>query len=349
MGLSKLDPGSVESASRETTEMHQHATRRRLLAMVGGTAAAALAAREASAQADWPNRPVRLIVPFAPGGTTDVLARLVAENLGPRLGQPMVVDNRPGAGATLGAAAVASAAPDGYTLLMSNSSSHGVSPALYPNVPYNPMVDFTHVGLVAASPSVLVVTAAHPARSLAEFLDLARREGEIRFAVAGVGTSSHLAGVRLGAELGVPITAVPYRGAGPAMTDTIAGVVPAMLDSLPSAAQHFRSGSVRALGLTAAQRVPRYPDLPTMREAGVNLVSSAWFGLSGPKGLAPEIVSRLAGAMRAALQDPRMVERFEDLLGTPPPESTPEGYRDFVAAELAAFAPLVRAAGLQPN
>jgi tripartite-type tricarboxylate transporter receptor subunit TctC len=155
--------------------------------------------------------------------------------------------------------------------------------------------------------------------------------------------------VRLGAALGVPITAVPYRGAGPAMTDTIAGVVPAMLDSLPSAAPHIRAASVRALGVTAARRVPRYPDLPTMKEAGLDLVSSAWFGLSGPKGLPPEIVARLAGAIEAALRDQRVVERFEDLLGTPPPESTPESYTTFVVEELAAFAPLVRAAGLQPS
>ncbi len=325
--------------------MHQPATRRRLLATAAGIA---LAARAASAQSDWPARPVRLIVPFAPGGTTDVLARLLAENLGPRLGQPMVVENRPGAGATVGATAVARAPADGYTLLMSNSSSHGVSPALYPNLPYDPMDDFTHVGLVATSPSVLVVTAAHPARNIAEFLGIARREGEIRFAVAGIGTSSHLAGVRLGAALGVPVTAVPYRGAGPAMTDTIAGVVPAMLDSLPSVAPHIRSGAVRALGLTAARRVPRYPELPTMQEAGLELVSSAWFGLSGPKGLPQEIVARLSSATDAALRDARVIERFEDLLGTPPPDSTPESYRTFVAEELKGFAPLVRAAGLQP-
>jgi tripartite-type tricarboxylate transporter receptor subunit TctC len=313
------------------------------------TAAAALAAQPAAAQADWPSRPIRLVVPFAPGGTTDVMARLLADSLGPRLGQSIIVENRAGAGATVGAAVVARAAPDGYTLLMSNSSSHGVSPTLYPNIPYDPMDDFTHIGLVATSPSVLVVTAAHPARTLRDFFDLAREQREIRFAVAGIGTSSHLAGVRMGMALGVPITAIPYRGAGPAMTDTIAGVVPAMLDSLPSAAPHFRNGSVRALGVTAASRLPAYADLPTMQEAGVDLISMAWFGVSAPRDLPPGIAMRVATAIQATLRDPRVIERFADLLGTPPPELAPDAYAAFVSEEIQNFAPLVRQAGLQPS
>jgi tripartite-type tricarboxylate transporter receptor subunit TctC len=316
-------------------------TRRALL----GAALAGLAG-PALAQAEWPARPIRLVVPFAPGGTTDVMARLLAEALGQRLGQPVVVENRPGAGATLGAAQVARAPSDGYVLLMSNSTSHGVSPALYPNLPYDPMADFTHVALVATSPSILVVTPSNPARTLPEFIAQARRAGELRFAVAGIGTSSHLAGIRLGQALGVPVEAVPYRGAGPAMTDTIAGVLPAMLDSLPSAGPHARSGAVRPLGVTSATRVPAWPDLPTMREAGLDLVSAAWFGVSGPRDLPPAIVARLAEAIRETLRDPRTVARFDELLGSPPP--APEGYRDFVAAELAAFAPLVRAAGITP-
>lgn len=309
----------------------------------------ALVAGAARAQGEWPQRPVRLVVPFAPGGTTDVMARLLAEGIAARLGQPMVVENRAGAGATIGATLVARAAPDGHTLLMSNSTSHGVSPALYPSIGYDPMADFSHIALVATSPSVLVVNASHPARTLAEFIAEARREGELRFAVAGLGTSSHLAGVRLGLTLGVPMTAVPYRGAGPAMTDVIAGVLPAMMDSLPSAAPHIRSQSVRALGITAADRSPALPDVPSMREAGVDLVSAAWFGLSGPRGLPAPIVGRLATAIEQALREPRMVARFQDLLGAPPPESTPDRFTAFVTSELAGFAPLVRAANLQPG
>ncbi len=297
----------------------------------------------------WPTRPIRLIVPFAPGGTTDVMARLVAERLGGLLGQAVVVENRAGAGATIGAAAAAQAQPDGHVLVMSNSTSHGVSPALYANIPYDAMRDFVHVALVATSPSVLVVNPGHRARDLAQFIAMAREAGEIDFAVAGIGTSSHLAGIRLGAALGVKVNAVPYRGAGPALTDTIAGVVPAMLDSLPSAGPHIRSGSLRGMAVSSATRSARFPDLPTLREGGVDVVSAAWFGLSGPAGLPPAIVARLAEAVRAALADPATIARFEELLGAPPPESTPSDFTRFVQAELASFAPIVRAAGLTPG
>ncbi|MGX9965746.1 Bug family tripartite tricarboxylate transporter substrate binding protein [Roseomonas sp. F4] len=297
----------------------------------------------------WPSRPIRLVVPFAPGGTTDVMARLVSEQLGRKLGQPVVVENRPGAGATIGAAMVAQAEPDGLTLLMSNSGSHGVSPSLYPTIPYDPMRDFTHVALVVTSPSVLVVTKGHPAQNLEQFIAHLRRAGEIDFAVSGIGSSSHLTGVRLGMALGIRVTAIPYRGAGPAMTDTIAGVVPAMMDSLPSAAQHIRNGSVRAMAVSSATRSARFPDLPTLKEGGVDVVNSAWFGISGPAGLPAPIVTRLADAIREILTDPAILGRFEDLTGAPPPESTPESYTAFVRSELAGFAPIVRAAGLTPS
>lgn len=297
----------------------------------------------------WPTRPIRLVVPFAPGGTTDVMARLVAERLSPRLGQTVVVENRGGAGATIGAALVAQAPPDGHVLAMSNSTSHGVSPALYPNIPYDAMRDFTHVALVATSPSVLVVNPGHRARNLAEFIALARQSGEMDFAVAGIGTSSHLAGIRLGLALGVKINAVPYRGAGPALTDTIAGVVPAMLDSLPSAGGHIRSGALRGIAVSAATRSARFPDLPTLKEGGVDVVSNAWFGLSGPAGLPEQITERLAAAVQAVLSDPATIARFEDLLGAPPPSSTPAEFTRFVQTEMTAFAPIVRAAGLTPG
>jgi tripartite-type tricarboxylate transporter receptor subunit TctC len=310
-------------------------------------AAPLLLAAPAHAQS-WPSRPVRLVVPFAPGGTTDVMARLVAERLGPRLGQPVVVENRAGAGATLGAALVAQAPPDGLVLAMSNSTSHGVSPSVYPQIPYDAVRDFTHVALVATSPSLLVVNQQHRARDLAQFLSLAREEGELEFAVSGIGSSSHLAGVRLGLALGVKVTAIPYRGSGPALTDTIAGNVKAMLDSLPSAGPHVRQGALRGIAVSSAERSRVFPDLPSFREGGVDVVSAAWFGISGPAGLPPAIVARLAAEIRAVLADPATVARFEELLGAPPPDSTPEGYTAFVRDEVAAFAPIVRAAGITP-
>lgn len=312
-------------------------------------AALPLLARPALAQGDaWPSRPIRLIVPFAPGGTTDVVGRLVAERLGARLGQPVVVENRAGAGATIGAQAVARAEPDGHALLVSSSTSHGVSPALYPNIPYDAMRDFTHIAMIARSPSMLVVNPAHPARTIVDFAAAARAAGEIRFAVAGIGTSSHLAGVRLAMALGVRNESVPYRGAGPALTDVMGGVVPAMLDSLPSSGPHVRSGALRALAVSGSERAAAFADVPTLKESGIDVVSYAWFGISGPAGLPPPVVARLSREIRAVLTDPAMHQRLEDLGGAPP-ETTPESYTAFVREQLAAFAPLVRAAGLQPR
>lgn len=302
----------------------------------------------ARAQAGWPTRPIRLIVPFAPGGTTDVVGRIVAERLAARLGQPVVVENRPGAGATIGAQAVARAEPDGHTLLVSSSTSHGVSPALYPNIPYDALRDFSHITMIARSPSVLLVNPASPARTLADFATAARAAGEVRFAVAGIGTSSHLAGVRLAMALGVRTESIPYRGAGPALTDLIGGVVPAMLDSLPSSGPHVRSGALRALAVSAAERNDTLPGVPTLREGGLDVVSYAWFGISAPAGLPAPITERLSRDIRAVLTDPPTRARLEELGGAPP-DTTPESYTAFIRDELAAFAPLVRAAGLQPQ
>lgn len=302
----------------------------------------------AQAQANWPDRPIRLVVPFAPGGTTDVVGRLVAERLGARLGQPIVVENRPGAGATIGAQAVARAEPDGHVLLVSSSTSHGVSPALYPTIPYDALGDFTHVGMIARSPSVLLVNPNDPARDLAAFAARARAAGEVRFAVAGIGTSSHLAGVRLAMALGVRTESIPYRGAGPALTDLIGGVVPAMLDSLPSCGAHVRSGALRALALSGAERAAGFPELPTLREGGLDVVSYAWFGISGPARLPAAVTARLSAELRTVLADPATHARLEELGGAPP-DTTPESYTAFIREELAGFAPLVRAAGLQPQ
>jgi tripartite-type tricarboxylate transporter receptor subunit TctC len=312
-------------------------------------AALPLAVRPALAQGvAWPARPVRLVVPFAPGGTTDVVGRLVAERLGARLGQPVVVENRAGAGATIGAQAVARAEPDGHTLLVSSSTSHGVSPALYPNIPYDALRDFTHVAMIARSPSVLLVNPGNPARTLADFAAAARAAGEVRFAVAGIGTSSHLAGVRLAMALGVRTESIPYRGAGPALTDLIGGVVPAMLDSLPSSGPHVRAGALRALAVSAAERSDALPGVPTLREGGLDVVSYAWFGISGPAGMPAPVTARLSQEIRAVLADPATRGRLEELGGAPP-DTTPESYTAFVRDELAAFAPLVRAAGLRPQ
>ncbi len=318
----------------------KHLTRRSMLA---GGCLLPLALR---AQPAWPVRPIRLIVPYAAGGTTDVMARLVGDGLARRLQQPVVVENRGGAGATIGAAAVAQSAPDGYTLGMSNSGSHGVSPHIYPNPGYDALQDFTHVALIARTPHALLVNKDHPARTLQDFLRLARAEGEMRFAVAGIGASSHLLGVRLAMLAGVRVEPVAYRGAGPAASDVIAGVLPAMFDSVPSGAGHVRSGALRALAVSGEERSPVMPEVPTLREGGVDLVSTSWFGLSGPGGMPGEIVQLLSQAVQAVLQDGDVAARMRSL-GADSPPTTPASYTAFVAAELEAWKPIVRAARIR--
>jgi tripartite-type tricarboxylate transporter receptor subunit TctC len=307
-----------------------------------------LAAASSAQTPAWPSRPIRLIVPFAPGGTTDVVGRLAAEQLGPRLGQTMLVENRPGAGATLGAQLVARAEPDGHTLLVSSSTSHGVSPAIYPNIGYDPMADFAHIALLSRTPPALLVTRNHPARNIQEYLAQGRREKELTLAVAAIGTSSHLAGVRLGQAMGVEVRSVVYRGVGPALTDVIAGIVPGIIDSLPSAVGHIRSGSLRALALLSEARSPLFPDLPSMREAGLDVVSAAWFGLSAPAATPAPILARLTRETQGILAEPETRARLEELGGAPPPWS-PAEYSAFIQSELEKLGALARAAGIKPQ
>ena len=307
-----------------------------------------LAAASSAQTPTWPSRPIRLIVPFAPGGTTDVVGRLAAEKLAPRLGQTMLVENRPGAGATLGAQLVARAEADGHTLLVSSSTSHGVSPAIYPNIGYDPMADFAHIALLSRTPPALLVTRNHPARNIQEYLAQGRREKELTLAVAAIGTSSHLAGVRLGQAMGVEVRSVVYRGVGPALTDVIAGIVPGIIDSLPSAVGHIRSGSLRALALLSEARSPLFPDLPTMREAGLDVVSAAWFGLSAPAATPAPILARLTRETQGILAEPETRARLEELGGAPPPWS-PAEYSAFIQSELEKLGALARAAGIKPQ
>ncbi|MCU0986824.1 MAG: tripartite tricarboxylate transporter substrate binding protein [Acetobacteraceae bacterium] len=314
--------------------------RRSLLA-----ASAAALAVPARAQGSWPNGPIRFVVPFAPGGTTDIMARLVGERLQVRLGVPVVAENRPGAGATVGSAAVAQAAPDGQTIVMSNIASHAISPNLYRNVRYDPVKDFAHIAMVTVNPSVMVANPRFEAQSLPAYVALAKaRPGQVDYATSGAGSSNHMIGVRLSLAAGIEINHIPYRGAGPAMTDVIAGVVGVMFDSLPSAASHIRAGSVRALAVSGAERSPAFPDVPTFREAGIDIVSYSWFGVSAPAGTPAPIVERLNREIRAAIAEPAVAQRLDELGGSPR-DWSPEEFTAFVAQEVATWAPVVRASG----
>ena len=313
--------------------------RRRL---IGG--AAGLLAMPALAQS-WPSGPIRLVVPFAPGGSTDLAARLVAEGLSQRLGVSVIVENRAGAGATTGSQIVADAPPDGQTLVMSNIASHGISPALYRNLRYDPVRSFTHIAMVITNPSVWVVNPRSEIASLADLVRVARtRRGGLDMASSGAGSSNHLLLVRFSTLAGIDHTHVPFRGAGPAMTAVIAAQVPMMSDSLPSAAGHIRQGSVRAIAMSSAERHPLFPDVPTFREQGFDLVSTSWFALSGPANMPAPIVERLHRETMALISTPESRTRFAELGGAPGDMSTAQ-FTAFVAAEVAAWAPVVRASG----
>jgi tripartite-type tricarboxylate transporter receptor subunit TctC len=315
--------------------------RRTMLASLGAAVAAPARLRAQS----WPTGPIRLIVPFAPGGTTDVMARLVGDRLGPRLGQPVIAENRAGAGATVGSTMAAQAAPDGQTLVMSNIASHGIAPTLYRNLRYDAMRDFVHIALVTRNPSAMVCNPGFAAQTLADVVRIAREKpGSLDFATSGAGSSNHLLGLRFAMAAGITLNHVPYRGAGPAMTDTIAGVVPMMFDGLPSASGHIRAGRVRLLATSGAERSPAFPDAPTFKESGFDIVSYQWFGISAPAGTPAAIVARLNREIREILKEPEVVARF-DQLGGAIADMTPEQYTAFVAEEIAVWAPVVRASG----
>ncbi|MGG5807881.1 Bug family tripartite tricarboxylate transporter substrate binding protein [Falsiroseomonas sp. CW058] len=317
-------------------------TRRQMLPLL--SAAAGLPCLPARAQA-WPARPVRVVVPFPPGGTTDFIARLVGQRLGAVLGQPFVIENRAGAGGTTGSDLVAKSPPDGHVLVVSNVASHGVGPAVYRAMPYDSVRDFTHVALMAEIPSVLAVNVASPVRTLADFIAAAKaRPGAVTVASPGNGTSSHAKQEILKRSAGIDTVHVPYRGSGPMMNDVAAGAVDAMITTLVEAGRGER---FRLLAVTAARRVEGWPEVPTFAELGhPDLVASTWFGLSGPAGLPPAVAERLNAEVLAALAHPEIAPRLVETGATPRRMGAAE-YSAFVAAEVRRWAAVVQAAGIR--
>ena len=295
----------------------------------------------------WPNKPIRLVVPYAPGGTTDVVARVVAEYLGKRLGQNIIVDNKPGKGAMVGTALVAKAPPDGYTLLMSVISGLTISPTLYGGGDFDPMADFIHVSIASTNPSVLVVNPAFEVKTFKDYVAYAKANpGKLAYATSGAGSSNHLLGVRLSQVAGAEMVHVPYRGAGPAMIDTINGNVPSMFDSLPSAAPHIKAGKVRALGMASMKRSPALPDVPTMAEAGFpNIESYTWLCFVAPKGTPKAVVDSLNGAVNKILAQPALRERLAGM-GVEPMGGTPAEFATFRDSEIKKWGEVVRRAGV---
>jgi tripartite-type tricarboxylate transporter receptor subunit TctC len=288
---------------------------------------------------------VRVIVPFPPGGTTDFIARLVCQRIGAVLGQPFVIENRAGAGGTLGSDLVAKSPPDGYAFVISNIASHGVGPSVYRSMPYDSVRDFTHIALMAEIPSVLAVNTNSPIRSLAEFIAAAKaRPGTITLASPGNGTSSHAKQEILKRSAGIETIHVPYRGSGPMMNDVSGGAVDSMITTLVEAGRNER---FRLLAVTAARRVEGWPDVPTFAELGYpDLVASTWFGLSGPAGLPVPIAARLNTEILAALAHPAVAPKLVETGSTPRRMSAAE-YTAFIASEVQRWAAVVQAAGIR--
>ena len=314
--------------------------RRSLLALLAAPAAA-------RAQPDWPDRPVRIVVPYPPGGSNDILARLLAEALRPRLSQPVLVENRAGAGGNVGADAVAKAPPDGHTLLLTAPGPLAINAALYRGMPYDPARDLVPVALVASVPIVLMVTNALPVTSVAELIALARREpGRLSFGSSGNGSTNHLAGELLKGMAGIEMVHVPYRGAAPAMTDLIAGQVQVLFDNMPGSLPQIRAGRVRALAVAGGTRAAVLPELPTVAEAAglPGFAAESWFGLAAPGGTPARLVERISAAVREALADPALRERFAEA-GAVPGALDTAGFAAFVAAEREKWGRVVAASG----
>jgi len=305
----------------------------------------ALAAPIASAQT-WPAKAVKIIVPFAPGGSADTLGRLVGQRLSEQLKQSFVIENRAGAGGVLGSDLVAKAQPDGYTLVVSGIASHVIAPLLPQGAPYEPLRDFTHIALLGGPPAVFAVNPSVPARDLKEFVSLAKEKpGALTYGSPGNGTQGQLVAELFKRLAGIDVLHVPYKGASGAVTDLIAGQITAVSTTLSTAAGQIRAGRARALAISAPQRLPDYPDVPTFAESGYpDLVATVWFSLSGPAGMPSPIVDRLNAEVRRALELPDTRERVRHD-GIVPNRLDAREFTAFVTGELRRWSPIVRASG----
>ncbi|MFL5094192.1 MAG: Bug family tripartite tricarboxylate transporter substrate binding protein [Xanthobacteraceae bacterium] len=294
---------------------------------------------------DYPTRPVRWIVPYPAGGSTDILARIIGQSLSERLGQQFVIENRPGGGNNIGTEAVVHAAPDGYTVLLVNPA-HGINATLYPKLSFNFIRDIAPVAGLMRVPNVMEVNPSVPAKTVAEFIAYAKANaGKINWATSGNGTSVHLSGELFKSMTGIDMTHVPYRGSAPALTDLIAGTVHVMFDNMPSSLPHIQGGKLRALGVTTAQRSQALPDVPTVAETVPGYEASAWFGMGAPKGTPADVIDKLNKEINAALQDERVKARLAELGGILI-AGTPADFAKVVAEETDKWAKVIKSANV---
>lgn len=331
---------------------HSRRSLLRAIALAGAvtfTGLSALTPATATAQS-FPTKPVTIIVPFSPGGTTDILARIVGQYLGTKFGESVVVENRDGAGGNIGTQTAARAKADGYTLLMGTVGTHAINPALYSKLNFDHIKDFQPLTRVAMVPNLLVVNPDRPYRSVQELIEYAKAHpGEVTFASSGNGSSIHLSGELFKLLAGVDMLHIPYRGSAGAVTDLLGGQVDIMFDNMPSAIQHVRSNALVPLAVTPAARSPELPEIPTIAEAGVEgYEATSWFGLFAPAGTPADVVKVLHSAIAEALQDPEVIEKFS-AQGAQVHVDTPEEFAEFIAAETEKWAGVVKESGATVN
>ncbi len=296
---------------------------------------------------DYPNKPVRFIVPYAPGGSSDILARTLGQKLAEALGQPFIVDNRPGAGSMVGTEVVAKSPADGYTIILSDMP-HSINPSINPKVPYDPVKDFSPVSVIGVSPMFLFVHPAFEAKSVKELIALARAQpNKLAIASGGNGATTHLVAELLQASAGIKLTHVPYKGAGPAIADVAAGQVPITFTSMATAASLVKAGRLRVLGVTSSKRLAAFPDVPTFEESGLTgLTFEHWWGIMAPARTPPAVVAKLHGEIAKALASPDVRDRFATL-AVEPRTNTPEQFRALIESDLVRWAKVVRDAGIK--
>ncbi|MBV8272027.1 MAG: tripartite tricarboxylate transporter substrate binding protein [Cupriavidus sp.] len=301
-----------------------------------------------NAHADaYPSKPIQMIVPQAPGGTNDIVARLVAADLSQRLGQQVVVENRPGAGGNIGTQTAARSTPDGYTLLMTISSTQAINPSLYRSIPFDPVKDFEPIAPVASVPNVLVVNPAFPAKSMAELISMAKAKPDYyRFASAGNGTLNHLLGEMLNSMAGIKLEHVPYKGVAPALNDVLGNQVPMAFASLPSVLAHIKAGKVRALGVSSAKRSPFAPDIPAIGETVPGYSGDLWVGLFAVRGTPKDVTQKLATTMQAALADKTLRDKLA-AQGAEVLTGTPQQFATMLRGDIDKWAKIVKQSGAQ--
>jgi tripartite-type tricarboxylate transporter receptor subunit TctC len=323
--------------------MRTHRGRRTLVALAGACALLAALPQAANAQS-WPTKPIRLLVGFAPGGGTDIVARSLAVKMGEVLGTPVIVENRPGASGVIAADAVAKSAPDGYTLLMGHSNSNAIAPFVLKSVPYDPATDFTPITYIGFVPNILALNPAVPAKTVAELVVLAKaKPGTYTYASSGVGSTQHLAGALFGRITDTQMIHIPYKGSGQAITDLVSGQVNMNFDTMPPVLEFVKAGKLRALAISTPQRLPQLPDVPTFEEVGIKGFDvTNWYSVMGPKGMPKDVVAKINDAVLKAMADPGIRPKLEAQgvqFGT---MTTPDEFAAFLKAELAKYQKLVK-------